>query len=185
MIAITHCGIRCYKIDGKLYPSVSAALDLLYPLSGKWVDQASMDRGTLCHAWMAKWLLNRDTKLPKDKELRDRFRRASEWIEKDGCATVKVEATFVHPVHRYAGTIDRYATDHHGIYVDDFKFAEALGERYEMQVLAYKAMVDADTARLIQVPAEGPVRVITVKPNPRLWSAFISAVNVLNFRLAS
>lgn len=186
-------GIRCCdhpELDRPV-PTVSAILDILFPASKAWIDQAALDEGTLCHAGTAlalrQWIIGGFSAISRDV-YEPRIIRLLDWIRTMGFVPVEVERRRVHAQLGYAGRPDAVMRLEQAarIIVPDWKFAESIEERYEYQAQAYAPLVDCRARPLIvQIPREGDVKPHPVKSDAFQWSNFISALNVAKHRIRS
>src|SRR6185369_16884352 len=94
-----------YRIDGSVIPSVTQVIGTVLP--GWQASQTKKDRGTAVHRMCS--LLD-DNKLEWDlvsKEIEGRVHAWRHFREDFPSTTVLNETSLAHPIHRYAGTLDR------------------------------------------------------------------------------
>lgn len=169
--------------DGKFYPSVSAVLDVLCPMDGAWMDDEARETGLELHAAMATAI--RVGLLEADVD--PRLVRLWAWFQAHEFTYGRIEETLVSR-YGYSGTPDYVGRtlDNHEVIVD-WKFAESVPVRYQVQLEAYRHLNVLDskaTMLIVQIPKHGELKVHRVKPNTRHWSAFLAALNILNWRLS-
>lgn len=193
----TISGIRARRRDtGQPWkPTCSAALDLLYPPKVEYMDIPAMKRGERCHEWMKHWLLHQlypDTiPMPTILEMPAEQRRvnaAVDWyLSQPFRKPHRVEESLWSRDLSWSGTPDAIVITTRDLFTSlDWKFAETIQERYHVQAHVYRHLLYPEKVSeswLIQIPEDCSVRVTKTKSNPLAYAAFLSAVNVLNYRL--
>ena len=182
-------GRRWYKgPDGKLYPSASSVLDILFPDSKNWIAEDALVRGTLCHEEMAKALLSQVTgrNYPQNDDLQivHRIRAAMDYLAKFQLETLAIESPAM--IYEVGLTIDYLARetgpDGKSIkHLYDWKFAESVTEQYFFQVELYARAEEAHKATILQITRDGQVFPHRVRPEAERWEKIKSAINVRHF----
>ncbi len=193
----TIAGIRARRRDSTSLwkPTCSAALDLLYPPKPEYMDIPAMKRGERCHEWMKAWLLHQhypDTiPMPTMLEMPAEQRRvnaAVDWYLSQPFRCVhRVEDSLWSKDLSWSGTPDVIVITIRDLFTAlDWKFAETIQERYHVQANVYRHLLYPEKVSeswLVQIGEDCTVKVTKTRPNPITYAAFLSAVNVLNYRL--
>jgi hypothetical protein len=186
MIVEDYKGIRCYRENGTVSPSVHAVLNVLLPSDPAWMDDDALETGRECHAVMSAYLLSKPH--PCYGEVEFRTEAAKAWINKNGIEIFKqlIELP-CRSKYGYGGTPDAALRLTDGKpYLIDWKFAETITLANRIQVeTAYTRFAEYKGFRpmIVQVKKSGDVIVHKLKPNPHYWAWFLSGVNVLKGRL--
>jgi hypothetical protein len=188
MIVEDYKGVRCYRENGTIYPSVHAVLNVLLPSDPAWMDDVALETGRECHAVMASYLLGRPH--PCFGEVEFRTDAAKKWITQHGIEVFKqLTECSCHSKYGFAGTPDAALRLTDGTpYLIDWKFAEAITLVNRIQVeTAYTRFEEYKGFRpmIVQVTKSGAVMVHKLKVNHHHWPAFLSAANILNWRLGN
>jgi hypothetical protein len=180
-------GRRWYKgPDGRLYPSASSVLDILFPGSKDWISEDALARGTMCHEEMARALVARaggpwvgfgDC----DEETQIRTRAVLDYLDKFQLETVAVESPTL--FLDIGMTPDYVAKETHpqGGWIKhlfDWKFAEVVTDQYFFQVELYGRAEQAQKVTILQCNRKGEVFPHRVRPDPERWELIKSAINV-------
>lgn len=185
MIVEDYKGVRCYGENGMRYPSVHAVLNLLLPSDPAWMDDDALAMGTECHAVMACYLDGEG--LSCYGEAQFRTDAAKHWYDEQKCKAILVEQSCVSR-YGFAGRPD-CGVEIKGVkWLIDWKFAEAVTLANRIQVeTAYTRFAEYKGFHpmIVQVKKSGDVIVHKLKVNHHHWSAFLSATNVLKWRLAN
>lgn len=189
VIASTCKGIRGYAdpVEGGFVPSVGAVLDVLCGPMSEWIDAAALAEGEACHEAMKTALTDYDPNCPP-VSTNVRAHALLEWLRKEGLVPIEHEQSRS-SVLGFAGKPDAFLTTlRSGLgkrIVADWKFAESLTVRYDVQVNAYgKLFPHVDKLLLVQVTRAGVVKPKWLTPNPAHYAAFVGALSVLRWRLA-
>ena len=183
----TAYGMRGYT-DGKLWvPSVSEILDVLAPMPKGWIDEEAMNEGTVLHRALFCMSKGQEYKIPHESHSAfPRADAAMRWIDSNGYRIVEAET---HRLARagYGGRPDALLLKGKQYFVSDFKFAESLPKRYEVQVELYRRLDFGITKPiypvLVQVTKTGEVKPKYLKPNLQHYAAGLSAVNIIRWRI--
>lgn len=183
-------GRRWYRgEDGKLYPSQSSVLDILFPNSKGFIPEHKLAMGTLCHEEMAKALLARvqphNPYTPHaDPEVALRIANALTYLDKHMFVTEAIESPILFmgvgmtPDH----TCKEVHPDGQWIrHLHDWKFAEAMDEQYFYQAELYSRAELVQKATIIQINRKGEVFPHKVWPDAERWELLKSAINCRHF----
>lgn len=183
MIVEDYKGVRCYRENGTYYPSVHAVLNLLLPSDPAWMDDDALAMGTECHAIMACYL---DGENPACYgEAQYRTDAAKKWYDEQKCCAAIIEQSCVSR-YGFAGRPDCGVEINCVKWLIDWKFAESITLANRIQVeTAYTRFNEYKGYRpmIVQITKAGAVIVHKLKVNHHHWAAFLSASNVLNWRL--
>ncbi len=174
-------GLRGYT-DGTIwFYAVSTLLDVLAPLPAGWIDTEALELGSTLHR--ALFLLNKGEL--HEASAFPRVDSALVWLAQNGLLVVESEtprATF----RGWAGRPDALLRREHGrgLIVCDFKFAEGLIPRYEVQLELYRRLFSPlPKMLLLQIPKSGKVIPKWLRPNPAHYAAGLNALSVLHWRM--
>lgn len=194
MILETYKGFRGYRSEqGVWYPAVGEGLELCYPTPMEWIAQADLDEGAACHAQAAAAVsyFSEMGQLPPANWLkgpiRPRVQRFLDWYIREGYVLIEAERPEANKTYGFAGCPD--ITGHHPRstigHVLELKFSESLIPRYHAQATVYTHLdrYKGFRAFLVQIPREGRLKVVPVKPDPQHWVDFLSALGVIRCRL--
>ena len=187
MIVEDYKGVRCYRENGTRYPSVHAVLNVLLPSDPAWMDDEALETGRECHAVMAAYLMGKPH--PCYGEVQFRTDAAKAWVLQNSIEIFK-ELTELSCQSKYgfAGTPDAALRLKDGKpYLIDWKFAEAVTLANRIQIETAYTRFDEYKGFLpmiVQITKAGAVIVHKLKVNHHHWPAFLSAANILNWRLA-
>lgn len=178
-------GKRMYEVDGKVCPSASSVLDVLFPMSTGFISEEALVRGSRCHAMTAEVLVKiattgkNSSDWPGEEEDGARARQAVEYVKEHVSEIIAVES----PMH-FMGigmTPDLIGIKKSGkTVVFDHKFAESISERYAFQLELYCRAAGADEGCLIQVTRKGAKpNIHKIELDDRRWMLIRSAINVV------
>lgn len=182
-------GIRGYANNGSWLPRTSAVLDILFPGTMRYVDTSALDRGTRLHAAVlqgfrtGKWKQAGESLPPEDSKS---FTSITQWVKQWVKTTVTAESVCLSTRYGYASRIDCAVILKSGAFVvPDWKFAEAHDVRYEIQAEAHRHLDFEQTPQvwIVSVNRDGVLRVRKHHEHPQHWAAYLSALNVLKYRL--
>lgn len=187
---ITNKGVRCYLWGAELLPSVSACLDILYPNDLCWVEDEHLEMGSRLHVYMAeyaRWLYKGGPQPSEQNVDIARLRQLKKWLADSAREVSHIEQTEKSD-RGYAGTVDLSLLSwSRNRIVVDYKFAETVGERYYVQLEAYRRMLTRPgmvwQAKILQVKRDGTLKIIRVQLSAARWAAFLSALNVAKWRM--
>lgn len=179
-------GRRWYKgPDGRLYPSASSVLDLLFPGSKDWISEDALQRGTICHEEMAKVMLSLVDgtiyTIHSDPEVSVRIAAVISHLSKFQFEVIAIESPtlfldigmtpdlLVKKIHPDGGWIK---------HLYDYKFAETIEESYFFQTELYGRAEQAQEVTILQCTRKGEVFPHKVRPDQERWELLKSAINV-------
>lgn len=179
-------GRRWYKgPDGRLYPSASSVLEVLFPDSKKWISEDALERGRICHEEMAKAMLSLVEgtiyQMHPDPEVAIRIASMVSHLSKFQFEIMAIEAPSLYL--DIGLTPDLLVKEQHpeGGWIKhlyDYKFAEAMDESYWFQVELYGRAEEAQKVTLLQCNRKGEVFPHRVRPEAERWELIKSAINV-------
>lgn len=180
-------GRRWYKNvqDGRLYPSASSVLEILFPDSKKFITEDKLVMGTLCHEEMAKALVaqvrGEAYTVHSDPAIALRIAAALEWLSKKFLDTLSIESpTLLFDV----GMTPDYVANEIGPegtklkHLFDWKFAEGVTEQYFFQGELYGRAEEARKVTIVQINRKGEVFPHKVKADEQRWELIKSAINI-------
>jgi len=186
--------VHQYTLDGQVLPSVTGILKPLQNFYGVPPDvlQAKAALGTAVHR--ACELLDNDDLDQESEEGRAGLVPIAGYL--DGYKKFKAELEPVvlenetqqyHPVHLYAGTIDRRYTIKHDLWDIDLKSTVAMSPVVGLQTAAYSEMFKANGVRgkarrgALQLFPDGKYKLHEFK-DPSDFAVFLSLLNVHRFK---
>jgi len=167
--------------NGKIYPSSTAMLDILFPSSRDFIPEEKLEMGTLCHSEIAKALICTKNNMPYikygDKSVEARIDALMNFILKDFNALLAIEFPSIYMGIGYTqDCVVVTKANRERLY--DWKFAEKISERYLYQVEFYRRAEAVDEAFIVQVNSKAEVFPVEVKPDLIRWEKIKSAINV-------
>lgn len=189
---VNVAGIRSYKIDGGIYPSVSACLDLI-SARHYLPDEEHLDRGTRLHHWTAETLAGRPPELldySSQIEYEIYVVPLVEWFKRHQAVFYTVESVIKSDKRRIAGKPDVTCTFILEVcrhpWIIDLKFAETILERYEFQLHGYRLFDDLLGFRMgiLQMPRNGKIKFVEVHHDSNKTSLVASAATLLHWQTA-
>jgi hypothetical protein len=183
-------GRRWYKgPDGRLYPSASSVLEVLFPESKKWISEDDLARGTACHEATARVLIAMlqpdfelvESALDPDPVINMRVASIIEYLAKFQLETMAVESP---TLYLDIGMTPDFLAREMGPdslwlkHLYDWKFAEDVTEQYYFQAELYGRAEGADKVTILQCNRKGEVFPHRVRPDEERWELIKSAINV-------
>lgn len=164
------------------FPRVSTIMALLYPNSLQFVQQEDLDRGTRLHEAMEIWVNNQANGYCGTQQYPPEVLPMMDWLREHNAEFHGAEELCSHE-YGFAGHPDLLANiDARDMWID-YKFSESITEQNQMQGTVYTKLTGRP-GLFLQCTKAGKVTAKRCKPNPALWSAFLSGLNVWKFREA-
>lgn len=186
VVPLLHKGLRGYQsaVSGLWLPGVNTVLDVLIGPS-EYLDAEAAQEGTRQHEEVAvqlkRWASISEADLD---QMTPRVRTLIEWLHAEGFEPLEVEQPRESYLG-YAGTPDALLVRRGQYYVPDWKFSEVLTRRNEVQLEANGHLFSLLHLHrlLVKIPKDRPIVAKPIPENPSHWSAFVSALQVLRWRL--
>lgn len=183
----TRWGMRGYS-DGETWvPAVTTVLDILAPMPSEWIDTDALETGSLLHR--ALFLLAKGLPPMATSMTHSGFPRAdaaTEWIRRNGYSVVEAEMPR-RSRFGFAGRPDALLARGKTRIIADFKFAESLPTRYEVQLEMYRhldfGLRTMPSIVLLRISRAGDVQPKFLRPNAAHWAAALSALNIITWRI--
>lgn len=179
----TRYGLRGYvDADRRWYFAVSTLLDILAPMPAGWIDSEALELGAVLHR--AMFLLSKDELAPTASAF-PRADAAIDWLMENDLRVVEAETPRT-TIRGWAGRPDALLQRKRGrgLIVADFKFAEGLIPRYEVQLEMYRRLyAPLPQMLLLQIPKTGKPNPKWLRPDPGHYAAGLNALSILNWRL--
>lgn len=181
---------RWYKgPDGRLYPSASSVLEVLFPDSKKWITEDDLARGTACHLATARVMIAMlqpdfelvETALDPDPIINMRVAAVVEYLAKFQFEILAVESPTLFLDIGMTPDFLAQETGPNGNrlrHLYDWKFAEDVTEQYFFQAELYGRAEKADKVTILQCNRKGEVFPHRVRPEAERWELIKSAINV-------
>jgi hypothetical protein len=175
-------------------PRVSTILRILED-SYAGVPQAAMDaaaeRGEALHRLCLSYLASLDgvheapvPTPPYEKP----YQAFVQWCTANAVLVVAIEERSTNRKHGYTGAPDALIIINGHEVLIDLKFTAAILRTNRVQLQAYWRLDDYKTAQramLVHInPISGELKQVTVKKDPRDWSAFLNALSIYKWRLS-
>ncbi len=173
-----------YRLDGAVIPSVTQLLGKLHSFAGVPEDvlEAARERGTAVHK--ATQYFDEDD-LDEEKLDPQTAGYLAGWKSFVADSRVKftaIEAMGSHPLHRYAGTVDRIGVIASLDWIIDIKTAAASHPVWDLQSSAYAHLFGKPSAKrgTVQLRPDGKYKFCEWK-DPAAWPTFLSLVTLFNW----
>lgn len=172
-----------YKLDGAPVPSVTALLSRLHSFANvsEAVLEAARERGSKAHMAAHYWDEGDLDEGALDEGTRGYLSAWQAFVVAKKPTFTGIEVMAAHPVHRYAGTVDRLAVINGEDWILDLKTAVASHWCWGPQLAAYAHLFGKPSARRgsVQLRADGTFKLVEWR-DPSDWPLFVSLVTIFN-----
>lgn len=173
-----------YRLDGAVIPSVTTLLDKLHSFADvpEEVLAAARERGTAAHKACHYWDEGDLDEAMLDAQTAGYLAGWKAFIAESGAKFTAIEAMGSHPLHRYAGTVDRLGVIAGLDWVIDIKTAAASHPMWDLQTSAYAHLFGKPSAKraTVQLRPDGNYKFCEWK-DPAAWPTFLSLVTLWNW----
>ena len=158
-------------------PRVHEVLNILYPQG--WYNEGDLERGARQHKETSDLLLGKI----KQSEVTDtRVLLLYEWCLAQRLSPLCAEIPLHSVEYGFYGHPDLIGQVKGQTRGYDWKFSESLTESNYMQIEAYRIFRPTIPWYMVQIPRDGDIKAVKVKPNPYFRAVFIAGVTLWKWR---
>lgn len=163
-------------------PRVHQIINLLCPDGLDFVPEGCLERGARLHEAVEIWINNQIYGYTNESDIPQEVLPVIEWFSGQEVEFHGTEERLTHSLG-FCGTPDILCRWKGVDYWIDLKFSESITLANRLQGTAY-CYLTGRKGLFLQCNREGKVKAVKCKPDPKLWSAFLSGLNVKKFHVA-